>query len=224
MQAPRVFLLWRPAGRSHGGKGRDGDVRGQRTLLFPQWAMWLGVRAGGCAYRGRGCRKPRSLSRSRCPPARSPAPWPSSSRGAAGPGGRPQTWHIGGGTHTALWPPEGDTTAGWEDAGAHWGRARASSGVPTSPRRRYLISYLRMRPLGSDGSSQRRRTLLLLAASQATFPGMPSASPVGEGVGQLSHRHSHMSQKDSVSMTDLIRQWSHKIIMELESPQRLARP
>lgn len=57
-------------------------------------------------------------------------------------------------------------------------------GVPTSPKRRYLISYLRMSPLGSGGSSQRRRTLLLLAASQATFPGMPSASPVGEGISQ----------------------------------------
>lgn len=83
-----------------------------------------------------------------------------------------------------------------------------SSRAPTSPRRRYLISYLRMRPLGSDGSSQRRRTLLLLAASQATFPGIPSASPVGEGVRQLSHRHRHMLQCDSLSTTDPIQQWS----------------
>lgn len=39
---------------------------------------------------------------------RLPALWQSSFQGAAGPGGRPQTWHIAGGTHTALWPPEGN--------------------------------------------------------------------------------------------------------------------
>lgn len=60
--------------------------------------------------------------------------------------------------------------------------------VPTSPRRRYLISYLRMSPLGSGGSSQRKMTLLLPAAFQATFPGMPSASPVGGGIRQIGHK------------------------------------
>lgn len=69
---------------------------------------------------------------------------------------------------------------------ALFGSRFGGPGVPTSPKRRYLISYLRMRPLGSGGSSQRRRTLLLLAASQATFPGMPSASPAGEGTRQPS--------------------------------------
>lgn len=64
-----------------------------------------------------------------------------------------------------------------------------SPGVPTSPRRRYLISYLRMSPLGSGGSSQRRRTLLLLAASQATFPGIPSASPAGEAIRQPDYNY-----------------------------------
>lgn len=60
--------------------------------------------------------------------------------------------------------------------------------VPTSPRRRYLISYLRMSPLGSGGSSQCKMTLLLPAAFQATFPGMPSASPVGGGIWQIGHK------------------------------------
>lgn len=68
--------------------------------------------------------------------------------------------------------------------------------MPTSPKRRYLISYLRISPLGSDGSSQRRRTLLLLAASQATFPGIPSASPAGESIREPSHKDSHVSLKD----------------------------
>lgn len=63
----------------------------------------------GCEYLGQGCRKRHSLSRSRCQPARWPALWQSSFQGAAGPGGHPQTWHIEGGTHTALWPPEGNT-------------------------------------------------------------------------------------------------------------------
>lgn len=47
--------------------------------------------------------------------------------------------------------------------------------VLTSLSRLYLISYLRMRPLGFSGSRQRRRTLFLLAGSQVRFPGMLSA-------------------------------------------------
>lgn len=45
-----------------------------------------------------------------------------------------------------------------------------------------------MSPLGSGGSSQCKVTLLLPAAFQATFPGMPSASPVGGGVWQIGHK------------------------------------
>ena len=68
------------------------------------------------------------------------------------------------------------------------GPGSGAPGIPTSPKRRYLISYLRMSPLGSGGSSQRRRTLLLLAVSHSTFPGIPSASPAGEGIRQLEAR------------------------------------
>lgn len=61
------------------------------------------------SYLGQGCRKQHCLSTSRCQPMRSPELWQSSFQEAAGPGGHPQTWHIAGGTHTILWPPEGNT-------------------------------------------------------------------------------------------------------------------
>lgn len=53
-------------------------------------------------------------------------------------------------------------------------------GVLTSLSRLYLISYLRMSPLGFRGSSQRSRTLFLPAGSHVTLPGMLSAC-TGEG-------------------------------------------
>lgn len=84
-----------------------------------------------------------------------------------------------------LWTAQ---TAGWGAGGGAdpgWGRG---GWVPTSPRRRYLISYLRMSPLGSGGSSQCKVTLLLPATFQATFPGMLSASPVGGGIWQIGHK------------------------------------
>lgn len=49
------------------------------------------------------------------------------------------------------------------------------SRVLTSLSRLYLISYLRMSPLGLRGSCQRNSTLFLLAGSQVTLPGMLSA-------------------------------------------------
>lgn len=87
-------------------------------LWFPQWEMWVGVQVGlfgntglrqRPAYPGQRCRKRHCLSRSRCQPVRLPELWQSSFQEAAGPGGHPQIWHIAGGTHTALWPPEGST-------------------------------------------------------------------------------------------------------------------
>lgn len=84
-----------------------------------------------------------------------------------------------------LWAAQ---TASWEWGGRAGPDQDRGVWVPTSPRRRYLISYLRMSPLGSAGSSQCKMTLFLPAAFQATFPGMPSASPAGGSIEQMGHK------------------------------------
>lgn len=66
---------------------------------------------------------------------------------------------------------------GIQDRGT--GRGQGEGVGLTSVSRLYLISYLRMSPLGLCGCSQRSRTLFLLAGSQVTFPGMLSASTGG---------------------------------------------
>lgn len=59
-------------------------------------------------------------------------------------------------------------------------RGIGGTGLVTSFSRLYLISYLRMSPLGFLGSCQRSKTLFLLAGSQVTLPGMLSASARGQ--------------------------------------------
>lgn len=175
-----------------------GDVRGRmgsRGLWFPLWEMWLRTWVGLFGRTGPGTEAVSTWARDvesdtlRPGAVASQRGGPHSgrvvSRGQQGQVDTPKLG-ISKAGHTQHCGLLRATQNSWlgRGQGHRLGLGQGASGVPTSPRRRYLISYLRISPLGSDGSSQRRRTLLLLAASQATFPGIPSASPVGESIRQ----------------------------------------